>query len=164
MKYTIFLLIITFPLLSCSKNDSSNNSTSSLNSTENTVKGKWFLKSKSDSTYVNGSLTASTNTYTSFQGTPYIELLTSKSNTSALGGTNAKDAKDAGTNLGSVDLGAPIAITGNGFWYYDETAKMFNWGGLNLQPVKATSSELILKFTYGNNNQVGYNITWKYLR
>lgn len=164
MKYTIFLLIITLTLLSCSKNDSTSNTTSSLNSTENTVKGKWFLKSKSDSTYVNGSLTASTSTYTSFQGTPYIELLATKSNTSALGGTNAKDAKDAGTNLGDVNLGAPISVTANGYWYYDETAKMFNWGGINLLPVIATSNELVLKFKYGNNSQVGYNITWKYQR
>ena len=82
----------------------------------------------------------------------------------ALGGAKAKDALDGGVNLGSLDFGAPIPITSNGFWYYDETSKVVVWGGFNLVPVKATSSELELKFSYGDKSQISYNYTWKFSR
>lgn len=162
MKKSIYLFIPLFVVLSsCSK---SNENTSSLNSIENTIKGKWFLISKSDSAFANNKLTDLTGVYTKFQGTPYIELYTTKSKTSALGGAKAKDALDGGTNLGSLDFGAPIPATGNSFWYYDETSKVIVWGGLNLIPVKATNSDLELKFTYGDKSQISYSFTWKFRR
>jgi len=162
MKKSIYLFIPLFVVLSsCSK---SNENTSSLNSIENTIKGKWFLISKSDSSYVNNKITDLTGVYTKFQGTPYIELYSTKSKTSAFGGAKAKDALDGGTNLGSFEFGAPIPMTTNGFWYYDESSKVIVWGGLNLIPVKATNSELELKFTYGDKSQISYSFTWKFRR
>lgn len=157
--FLFFLLIVFFS--SCTK---SNENTLSLNSIENTIKGKWFLISKSDSAFANNKLTDLTGVYTKFQGTPYIELYSTKSKTSTFGGAKAKDALDGGTNLGSLDFGAPIPMTTNGFWYYDETSKVIVWGGLNLIPVKATNSDLELKFTYGDKSQISYNFTWKFSR
>jgi hypothetical protein len=167
-KFNHSIILLSFALLSlaCSKNaDKASEPTSGLNAVENTVKGKWFLKSKSDTTYINNTLSmATTATYTVFQGVPYIELYTTKSQFSLLGGASAKDAKDVGSNLGSMELGPPLSITGNGFWYYDETAKMFVWGGLQLHVVKATSTDLELKFSSGNYSQIGFNLTWKFKR
>lgn len=165
MKKSIYLLLLMVVSFSaCTKSSEDNPSTSNLNSIENTIKGKWFLKSKSDSAYANNILTDLTSVFSKFQGTPYIELNSTKSNISALGGAKAKDAIDAGTNLGSMSFGAPLPITSNGFWYYDETSKVIVWGGLNLVPVKATNSELELKFSYGDKSQIGYNFTWKFTR
>ena len=165
MKKSIyFLLLMVVSLSACNKSSENNSSSSSLNSFENVIKGKWFLKSKSDSAYANNKLTDLTSVFSKFQGTPYIELNSTKSNTSALGGAKAKDAKDAGTNLGNMDFGAPIPITTNSFWYYDETSKVIVWGGFNLVPVKATNSELELKFSYGDKSQISYNFTWKFTR
>lgn len=158
------LLSLLVILSACSKSNDANSSTTNLNSIENAIKGKWFLKSKADSTYINNALTVSTVVYTKFQGIPYVELKTTKSPTSALGGTKAKDAVDAGANLGSLELGAPISITSNGYWYYDETSKVIVWGGINLVPVKATNTELELKASYGDNSQIGFNFTWKFSR
>jgi len=163
-KRIYLLIVIIVGLNACSKDSDNNPISSNLNSVENTIKGKWFLKSKSDSAYANSKLTDLTAVYTKFQGTPYVELYSTKSNTSALGGTKAKDALDAGVNLGSLDFGAPVPATGNGFWYYDETSKVIVWGGLNLVPVKATNSELELKFSYGDKSQISYNFTWKFSR
>ena len=164
IKKIYWLLIILIGLNACSKDSETNPSSSNLNSVENTIKGKWFLKSKSDSAYANSKLTDLTAVYTKFQGTPYVELYSTKSTTSALGGAKAKDALDAGVNLGSLDFGAPVPATGNGFWYYDETSKVIVWGGLNLVPVKATNSELELKFSYGDKSQISYSFTWKFSR
>jgi hypothetical protein len=166
MKKNLVVLFVIVTFISCTKNtDSATSANVGLNAIENNLKGKWFLKSKSDSTYLNGTLSmATTATYTLFQGTPYVEMYTTKSQVSMLGGANAKDAKDAGSNLASLELGPPLAITGNGFWYYDETAKMLNWGGVNLNLVKATGTDLELKFSSGNYSQVGYNLTWKFQR
>lgn len=165
MKKSICWFFLILVLLSaCTKSNENNSNSSNLNSVENIIKGKWFLKSKSDSAYANNELTDLTSIFSKFQGTPYIELYSTKSNTSALGGAKAKDALDAGANLGSLDFGAPIPITTNGFWYYDETSKLIVWGGLNLVPIKATKSELELKFSYGDKNQISYNFTWKFTR
>ncbi len=166
MKKTVSILFVIASFISCTKNaDSLADTTTGLNPVENSIKGKWFLKSKSDSTYINGLLSmATTASYTVFQGTPYVELYTTKSQVSMLGGTNAKDAKDAGCNLASLELGPPLAITGNGYWYYDEIAKMLIWGGANLKIIKATATDLEVKFSSGNNSQVGFNLTWKFQR
>lgn len=162
MTKSIYWYISLIVLLSsCNKN---NENSSSLNNIENTIKGKWFLISKSDSAYANNKLTDLTGVYSKFQGSPYIELYSTKSKTSALGGAKAKDALDGGTNLGSLNFGAPIPMTTNGFWYYDESSKVIVWGGLNLIPVKATNSELELKFTYGDKSQISYSFTWKFRR
>lgn len=164
MKKSIYLLLLMVVSFSaCNKSSENNSSSSSLNSFENVIKGKWFLKSKSDSAYANNKLTL-TSVFSKFQGTPYIELNSTKSNTSALGGAKAKDAKDAGTNLGNIDFGAPIPITTNSFWYYDETYKFIVFGGFILVPVKATNSELELKSSYGDKSQISYNFTWKFTR
>jgi hypothetical protein len=96
VKKTYWLFIILIGLNACSKDSETNPSSSNLNSVENTINGKWFLKSKSDSSYANNKLTDLTAVYTKFQGTPYVELLSTKSNNSALGGAKAKDALDAG--------------------------------------------------------------------
>jgi hypothetical protein len=162
-KSTCWFLLILVLLSACTK---SNENNSNLNSVENIIKGKWFLKSKSDSAYANDQLSDLTSIFSTFQGTPYIELYSTKSINSAIGGAKAKDALDAGVNLGSIGIGfgAPLPITTNGFWYYDETSKVIVWGGFNLVPVKATKNELELKFSYGDKNQIGYNFTWKFTR
>lgn len=165
MHRKIYLLLaMIVGLNACSKDNESNPSSTNLNSFENTIKGKWFLKSKSDSSYANNKLTDLTSVFSKFQGTPYIELYSTKSSTSSLGGAKAKDALDAGVNLGSLDFGAPVPVTVSGFWYYDETSKVIVWGGLNLIPIKATNSELELKFSYGDKSQISYNFTWKFSR
>jgi hypothetical protein len=165
MKKRICLFSIMIVALgACSKSVDNNSNPSNLNSLENKIKGKWFLKSKSDSVYSFNQLNDLTEVYTKFQGTPYIELFSTRSKYAALGGAKAKDALDGGVNLGSLDFGAPIPITSNGFWYYDETSKVVVWGGFNLVPVKATNSELELKFSYGDKSQISYNYTWKFSR
>jgi len=151
-------------LNACSKDSESYSNSSNLNSIEKTIKGKWFLKSKSDSAYANNILTDLTIVYSKFQGNPYIEFYSSKLNTSALGGSKAKDALDAGSNLGGLDFGAPLPMTVDGFWYYDETSKVVVWGGINLIPIKVTNNELELKFSYGDKSQIAYNFTWKFSR
>lgn len=163
-KRNYWFLLMIIGLNACSKDNQSNSNNSNLNSIENTIKGKWFLKSKSDSTYVNNKLTDLTVVYTKFQGSPYIELYATKSSISSVGGTKAKDALDAGSNLGILEFGAPIPMSVNGFWYYDETSKVIVWGGINLILIKATNNELELKFSYGDKLEIGYNFTWKFLR
>lgn len=90
MKINIFLflsLIVAFS--SCTKSSENNSNNSNLNSIENAISRKWFLISKSDSAYANNKLTDLTSVFTKFQGNPYIELNSTKSSSSALGGTKA---------------------------------------------------------------------------
>jgi hypothetical protein len=163
-KRIYWLFVLFVGLNACSKDNESKPTSSNLNSLENIIKGKWFLKSKSDSSYVNNKLSNLTAVYSKFQGNPYIELYSTKPNSTTFGGSKAKDALDAGSNLGGLDFGAPVPVTVNGFWYYDETSRVIVWGGINLIPVKATNTELELKFSYGDKSQIGYNFTWKFSR
>ena len=58
MKRSInLLLLVVVSFSACTKSSENNTSTSSLNSVENVIKGKWLLKSKSDSAYANNKLT-----------------------------------------------------------------------------------------------------------
>jgi hypothetical protein len=164
MKIKIhFCIYLIFLIASCTEKETPADNTN-LNSIENSIKGKWLLKSKSDSLFNQNAL-VNTSSYTSFSGEPYLELLTTRTKGALMGGEKAKDYRDVGSNLGLIELGPPVPVTSeNGYWYYDEKSKIFVAGGLNLNVLKSTSKELVLQFKYGEISSISYKITWTYKR
>jgi hypothetical protein len=151
-----------FLLVSCTENDSPDNN-ATLNGLENTLKGKWVLKSKSDSLFIDKIYEPSASrSYTAFSGEPYIDLLITKTGLAAqMGGPTSKNLTDAGTNLGLINLGPPLPVTStDGYWFYDEKSKTFVANGVNLNVLKSTSKDLVLQFKY----QDLYSISWTYKR
>ncbi|MCE2776294.1 MAG: hypothetical protein LW824_01365 [Algoriphagus sp.] len=138
MKFQLyFSILLVLLLVSCTENDSPDNN-AALNSIENTIKGKWLLKSKSDSLFMN-------KTGLALQ----------------MGGPTSKNLTDAGTNLGLINLGPPLPVTrADGYWFYDEKSKTLVVNGVNLSVLKSTSKDLVLQFKY----QDLYSINWTYKR
>ncbi len=163
MKFQLyFSILLVLLLVSCTENDSPDNN-AALNSIENTIKGKWLLKSKSDSLFMNKIYQPNASeSYTAFTGEPYIELLATKTGLALqMGGPTSKNLTDAGTNLGLINLGPPLPVTrADGYWFYDEKSKTLVVNGVNLSVLKSTSKDLVLQFKY----QDLYSINWTYKR
>ena len=168
LKYLVFFLIlILMQGAECTKTDAP--ADSGLNSVEQIIKGVWFLKSKNDTLYIkdtaNGKMKfANSSTYKSFQGTPYIELKTTKeTRESLLAQTKAKDATSAGANLGDNTTNPMFYVTKLGFWLYDQNVGMLVWNSLHLQLLTATKDDLEIRYSSPIKDSA-WTITWKLKR
>jgi hypothetical protein len=89
MKIKIhFCIYLIFLIASCTEKETPADNTN-LNSIENSIKGKWLLKSKSDSLFNQNAL-VNTSSYTSFSGEPYLELLTTRTKGALMGGVRKR--------------------------------------------------------------------------
>lgn len=168
LKYLIFFSILIFMQgAECSKTDAP--ADSGLNSVEQIIKGVWFLKSKNDTLYLrdiaDGKMKfANSSIYTSFQGTPYIELKTIKeTKESLLAQTKAKDATSAGTNLGDNTPNPMLYVTKLAYWLYDQNVGMLVWNSLHLQLLTATEDDLEIRYSSPIKDSA-WTITWKLKR
>jgi len=168
LKYLVFFLIlILMQGAECTKTDAP--ADSGLNSVEQIIKGVWFLKSKNDTLYIKDTADgkmkfANSSTYKSFQGTPYIELKTTKeTRESLLAQTKAKDATSAGANLGDSTPNPMLYVTKLAFWLYDQNVGMLVWNSLHLQLLTATKDELEIRYSSPIKDSA-WTITWKLKR
>lgn len=163
---TLFIILVTTQGVECSKSDAP--ADSGLNSVEQLIKGVWFLVSKSDTLLVrdnNGDMKLKSSTvYKSFQGTPYIELKTTKeTKESLLAQTKAKDATSAGTNIGDTSINSMLYVTKLGYWLYDQNVGMLVWNSFHLKLLKATEKDMEVRYSSPVKDH-SWTVTWKFKR
>ena len=164
----LFIILISTQGAGCSKTDEPA-ADSGLNSVEKLIQGVWFLKSKNDTLLMkdttSGKMKLKKSTvYESFQGTPYIELKTSKkTKESLLAQSNAKDANSAGTNMGDTSLNAMLYVTKLAYWLYDQNVGMFVWNSFHMKLLTATDKDLEIRYGAPMKDST-WTITWKFVR
>lgn len=107
-----------------------------LNATENSLKGKWFLIKEEYDGYLNDT------TYTTTSTSVYMDLLTDSYSGGASGvPVNYKKFTDARLGI----MGVPA--NGIGYWFFDEAANRLTITGIQWEITNKTSSSLVLKKT-----------------
>ena len=163
MKYILIVLISSVALFSCSKSDNSTSSnTTSLNSTEKNLVGKWYLVSKSDTDIVNGKKVKKA-IYNSFQGVPYIDLLTTRLGVAlSTSNSSSKNITDSGCNFGNTNMGQIVTGTTEGYWFFDLTGNWFVYGERNLKLVSLSSNNLVIQYLSPVGSTNVWTITWAF--
>lgn len=166
---TLFVILISLQGVECSKNADAPAADAGLNSVEQIIKGVWFLKSKSDTLLIldtaSGKMKFKTSkVYKTFAETPYIELKTTKlTRESLFAQTKAKDATNAGANMGDTSLYAMRQETKLGYWLYDQSLGMLVWNSFHYRLLTATEKELEVRFE-SPIKESAWTINWKFSR